>query len=445
MDRISSRRAALAWCAGALLLAQAGTGRAQDSAAAATLTVIRAGVLIDGTSATARDNQLVFVRGERIERVTDGSAAIPPDATVIDLSNATVLPGLIDSHTHLFLWGEDPAEGGYDANILRAGLALRAARATSAARKSLEQGFTTIRDLETEGAGYGDIGIKQAIAEGTIPGPRIFAATLGISTTGGYNLEGYAPELRMPKGVQIVDGPVEARKAAREQLDHGADWIKVYMTHRSWIDKAGNLVSQPTLTVEELQAIVDEAHGWGKKVACHAYNGIGLQRALDGGCDSLEHGLEMTDAQIAQMQKQGTWYCATLLPYYEDWAAADTPEGKRDRARAAVHETTFAKALKANLRIVYGTDIGGIKWTVPMAGEFRRMVSLGMTPMAAIQSATSRAAEMLDMPGEIGVVAPGAYADIVAVAGDPLKDIGALEHVSFVMHDGSIFRNDVTH
>ena len=146
-----------------------------------------------------------------------------------------------------------------------------------AARRALEQGFTTIRDVETEGAGYGDVGIKQAIEEGYIPGPRMFVSTRAISTTGGYPLEGYAPEVAVPKGAQLIDGPVEARKAAREQLEHGADWIKVYMTHRSWVDEQGNLVSQPTLTVEELKAIVDEAHGWGKKVACHAYNGVGLQ------------------------------------------------------------------------------------------------------------------------------------------------------------------------
>ena len=207
----------------------------------------------------------------------------------------TVLPGLIDSHTHIFLQGEDPAHGGYDANILTAPLALRAARATVAARRALEQGFTTLRDVETEGAGYGDIGIKQAIEGGFIPGPRLLVATRAISTTGGYQLEGYAPELEMPKGAQIVDGPVEARKAAREQLDHGADWIKVYMTHRSWVGKNGELMAQPTLTVEELRAVVDETHGWGKKVACHAYTGIGLHRALDGGCDSIEHGLDLDD------------------------------------------------------------------------------------------------------------------------------------------------------
>src|SRR6266446_6679739 len=427
------------------LLLFASTIRSQSTAPVSTqLTVIRAGALLNGTSEAARKNQLIFVRGNRIEKVAEGSAQIPADAVVIDLSAATVLPGLIDSHTHIFLWGEDPAKGGYDANILKAGIALRAARATFACRRALEQGFTTIRDLETEGAGYGDIEIKQAIEEGTIPGPRIFGATRAISTTGGYNLEGYAPELEMPKGAQLVDGPMEARKAGRQQLEHGADWIKVYMTHRSWVDKQGNLISQPTLTLEELKAVVDETHGWGKKVACHAYNGIGLQRALDGGCDSIEHGLEITDAQIAQMQRQGTWYCPTISPYYGDWAPADTPGGKRDRARATVHEISFKKALNARLKIVFGTDIGGMPWTEPIAQEFQRMVGFGMAPMDAIQAATSRPAEMLDMKGEIGVVAPGAFADIVAVNGDPLKDVGILEHVRFVMHDGAVFKNEIT-
>jgi len=408
------------------------------------VTVIRAGTLIDGQSDAPRKNQLIFVRGERIEKVTDGTSAIPAGANVLDLSNATVLPGLIDSHTHLFLWGEDPAKGGYDANILKAPAALRAARATYAARRALEQGFTTIRDVETEGAGYGDIGIKEAIEEGTIPGPRVFASTRGISTTGGYSLEGYAPELVMPKGVQIVDGPVEARKAAREQLDHGADWLKVYMTHRSWTDKQGRLVSQPTLTVEELRAIVDEAHGWGKKVACHAYNGEGLQRALDGGCDSIEHGLEITDAQIAQMARQGTWYCPTIWVYYGDWAPENTPEGVRDRARASVHEATFRKAVKANLKIVFGTDIGGIPWQEPIAEEFTYMVKFGLSPMAAIQAATARPAEMLERKGDLGVVAAGAFADVVAVSGDPLQDVAELKKVQFVMKGGAVFKNEIT-
>jgi imidazolonepropionase-like amidohydrolase len=341
------------------------------------------------------------------------------------------------------LQGEDPAQGGYDANILNAPLALRAARATVAARRALEQGFTTLRDVETEGAGYGDVGIKEAIEGGYIPGPRLFVSTRAISTTGGYPLEGYAPELEMPKGAQIVDGPVEARKAAREQLDHGADWIKVYMTHRSWVGKNGELMSQPTLTVEELKTIVDETHGWGKKVACHSYGGEGLQRALDGGCDSIEHGLLISDAQIAQMLKQGTWYCPTISVYYTDWAPADTPSGQRDRLRASTHEVSFKKALTAGVKIVYGTDMGGIPWTESEAQDFPKMVEFGMKPMAAIQSATTRAAEMLEMTGKLGVLAPGAYADVIAVSGDPLHDITELEHVRFVMKDGEVFKDQL--
>jgi imidazolonepropionase-like amidohydrolase len=416
----------------------------QNSSALAlhSFTVIRAGTLIDGKSDSPRRDQVIVIRGDRIDSISDSATAkIPASAEIIDLSHATVLPGLIDSHTHIFLQGEDPAQGGYDANILKYPLAYRAVRAAVAARRALEQGFTTLRDVETEGAGYGDVGIKMAIEEGYVPGPRLFVATRAISTTGGYMLEGYAPELDMPKGAQIVDGPVEARKAARGQLDHGADWIKVYMTHRSWLGKEGELVSQPTLTVEELKAIVDETHGWGKKVACHAYGGIGLHRALDGGCDSIEHGLDLDDAAIAQMLKQGTWYCPTIGAYYTDWAPADTAVGQRDRKRAAVHEVSFPKALRAGVKIVFGTDMGGIPWSESIAKEFSQMVRLGMSPMDAIKSATSRPAEMLEMQGQIGAITPGAVADIVAVNGDPVRDIKILENVQFVMKGGKVFKS----
>ena len=403
------------------------------------VTVIKAGTLIDGHSDQALKNKFIVIRGNRIEAVSDAS---PAGAKVIDLSNATVLPGLIDSHTHLFLQGEDEKLGGYDIQLLKYGAAYRAARATMSARRALEEGFTTIRDVETEGAGYGDVGIKQAVNEGWIPGPRIFASTRAISTTAGYPLEGYAPEIMdaLPKGAQLIDGPIEARKAAREQLGNGADWIKVYMTHRSWVDKDGHLVSQPTLTVEELKAIVDEAHGWGKRVACHAYGGEGLQRALDGGCDSIEHGLDISDAQIAQMKRQGTWYVPTLAIYYKDNADANTPEGRRDRARWSAHEISFKKARAAGLKIAFGTDVGGFDWKQPIAQEFPVMVKLGMTPMEAIRCATQHGAELLEMQGQIGTIAPGAFADVIAVSGDPLSDIGVLENVQFVMKEGRVYK-----
>ncbi|HUK31757.1 MAG TPA: amidohydrolase family protein [Candidatus Acidoferrum sp.] len=418
----------------------------QSNGAGQNVVYVKAGTLIDGTSGAPRMNQVIVIRGNKIEKVVDAaSVAIPMDARVIDLSNATVLPGMIESHTHLFLQGEDESLGGYDIQLLKYPASYRAARATVSARRALEQGFTTIRDLETEGAGYGDMGIKRAVNEGIIPGPRIFGVTRAISTTGGYPLEGYAPEITVPKGAQIVDGPVEARKAAREQLDNGADWIKVYMTHRSWVDDNGNLVSQPTLTVEELKAIVDEAHGWHKKVACHAYNGIGLQRALDGGCDSIEHGLELTDANVAQMVRQGTWYCPTLMVYTFNHAPADTADGIRDQKRVDVHGPSFQKAMKAGVKIVFGTDVGGFPWTESIAKEFKFMTDLGMSPAEAIRSATSRPAEMLDMKGKIGVIAPGAFADIIAVSENPLNKITALENVGFVMKEGSVFKNELVH
>jgi imidazolonepropionase-like amidohydrolase len=412
------------------------------SAPAPSTIVIRAQRLIDGTSAEPRANQEIVVHGNRIQEVRSvGTQPLPVGAKVIDLGDATVLPGLIDTHTHIFLQGEDPATGGYDVQLLKFPIAYRAARATISARRALEQGFTTIRDVETEGAGYGDVGIKRAINEGYIPGPRMFVSTLSISSTGGYPLEGYAPEITVPKGSQLIDGPIEARKAAREQLDKGADWIKVYMTHRSWLDEKGELVSQPTLTVEELKAIVDEAHAWRRKVACHAYNGLGLQRALDGGCDSIEHGLEITDAQIAQMLKQGTWYVPTLAVYYYDWDGPDTEAGKRDRKRVAVHGVSFRKALHAGVKMAFGTDVGGFAWSDPIAQEFAREVEFGMTPMQAIQSATVRAADLLGKRGDLGVVAAGAFADLVAVPGDPLKDVNILKNVQFVMKDGVVFRS----
>ena len=404
----------------------------------APVTVIRAGTLIDGTTASVRRDQAIVVRGNRIESVGPWSpASVPAGATVTDLSGATVLPGMIDAHTHVFL---DPKEDDYDMQILKESVAFRAARATALVGRMLEQGFTTIRDVETEGAFYGDVGVKQAIDRGYVAGPRMFVCTRAISSTGGYALDGYSPDHDLPTGAQLIDGPIEARKAAREQLANGADWIKVYMNHRSWVDAKGNLVSQPTLTADELAAILDEAHGQGKKVACHAYNGIGMRRALDGKCDSIEHGLDLTDQDVAQMVRQGTWLCPTMMPYFYEWAPEGTAAGAKDRKRAEVHGPSLQRAVKAGVKIAFGTDAGSFSWDEPLAREFELMVEAGMTPMAAIQSATSKAAEMLGMTGQLGVVASGAYADIVAVQGDPLSDVKALGRVAFVMKDGKVYR-----
>ncbi len=419
---------------------KAQTAQPNNSPAPERMIAIHAANLIDGISNQVRHNVLVVIKRNRIESVTSGGNP-PAGATVINLpADVTVLPGLIDTHTHIFLQGEDPKVESYDDQLLKHPSSYRAARAAVSARRALEQGFTTLRDLETEGAGYGDVGIKEAINDGFIPGPRMLVVTRAISVTGGYPLEGYNPDIVVPKGAQLGDGPVELRKITRQQLENGADWIKVYMTHRSWVDKESHLVSQPTLTVEELKAVVDEAHGQQKKVACHAYSGIGLHRALDGGCDSIEHGLSLDDAAIAQMLKQGTWYVPTLGVYYTDWSPENTEDGKRDRARASEHEVSFKKALKARVKIAFGTDMGGIPWTEPIANEFGFMVKFGMSPMDAIKAATSTAANLLDMKGDIGVIAPGAFADIMAVQGDPLANVEALKSVKFVMKDGNVFK-----
>ncbi len=409
---------------------------------AAQVWVIKAGTLVDPRENAPLHNQTIVVRGNRIESV--GGGAVPAGAKVIDLSRATVLPGMIESHTHIFLQGEDPAEGGWNGNLLYQPLSMRAVRAGVAAKDGLLQGFTTIRDMGTEGAGYGDVGIKESINLGYIPGPRMWTSGTAISTTGGYGIADFSPDVddMLPKGVTLFDGPVQGRKVARDMLAKGVDFLKVYMTYRSHVDKKGALISDPTLTVEELKAIAHEAHSRGKMVACHAYGGEGLHRGLDGGCDSIEHGLDLDDNAIAQMKRQGTWYCPTLTAYYYWNAPANTSAGQRDLARVKLHEVSFKKAYKAGIRIVFGTDVGAFRWTDSIAQEFPRMVELGMSPMDAIRTATVNPAEMLKAQGEIGVIAPGAYADIIAVAGDPLTDVKQLQQVKFVMKDGVVYKNE---
>jgi len=401
---------------------------------------LRCGALLDTLAGRAIPNAVVVVEGDRVTAAGPGVAA-PAGVEVIDLSKKTCLPGLIDNHTHVLLHGDVTAED-YDQQLLTESIAYRAIGATAAARTALMHGFTTMRDLETEGAMYADVDIKTAIARGVIPGPRMFVATRAMAPTGMYPLLGYSWELKVPEGVQIVDGADNIRKAVREQVKYGADWIKYYSDRRYFVNDKGELRSWVNFTPEEAKALVDEAHRLGRKVAAHAMGRDGIQAALDAGVDSIEHGFGI-DEQIADaMVKRGVYWCPTIFVgayVAEGRAAAGAPIWK---TMVDLTAKAFALALRKGVKISYGTDAGGYPWTELQAREFSYMVKYGMTPMQAIQAATTVAAELLGMQDKLGSVESGKFADIIAVDTDPLKDISSLERVTFVMKAGTVYKND---
>jgi imidazolonepropionase-like amidohydrolase len=398
--------------------------------------VIKAARLIDGRGGAPITPALVVVRGNRIQSV--GGLA-PEDAQVIDLGDATLMPGLIDAHVHLLLQGDVTTED-YDEQIFKESMAYRALRASRAAKIGLEHGFTTMRDLETEGAMYTDVDVKRAIENGIIAGPRLFVSTRALSVTGGYGPSGYAPDISYPRGVQIVDGVEEARKAVREQIGHGADWIKVYADRSYFVQADGTLSSIPTFTREEMKAIVDEAHRLRHKVAAHAMARPGIENALLAGIDTIEHGIAIPDDLLDMMVKNGVYLCPTLT-VTEFVAPGRAAEGRAIWAKIPeFHRDSFNRAVKKGVKIAFGTDVGGFPWdALNEAKEFSYMTRFGMTPMQSIEAATRTAAQLLDQP-DLGVVAQGKLADLVAVPGNPLQDITAMERVFFVMKDGAVVR-----
>lgn len=391
--------------------------------------LIKAGHLVDVRAGRVLAKQDILVEGDRIAQVGANLAA-PAGARTIDLSGYTVLPGLIDNHTHVLLQAH-PTPTDYDEQLIKESIPYRAIRATVSARIALENGFTAIRDLETEGAMYADVDVKTAINRGIIPGPRMFVATRSLAPTGMYNPTRFSWELQMPGGTQFADGPEGVLRAVREQIKYGADWIKYYADGATQF-RDGGLHSRPNYTDEESKALVDESHRLGHKVAAHAGGKEAIASALKAGVDTIEHGNGMDDELIDMMLKKNAWWCPTIYIYQRS--------GRANSELTAFRAKNFRTAVQKGVKIIFGTDIGGYPWTETETKEFSLMVNWGMTPMQAIQSATLLGATALDQQDRFGVIEAGKFADIVAVKGDPTTDITELERVKFVMKGGVVYK-----
>lgn len=412
-----------------LVIAQS-VGRAEEEKPI----VLRPSRVFDGVAAKPHADWVVAVRGDRIIAAGPAATTKPPfGARTIDLPDTTLLPGLIEAHSHLFLHPYN--EASWDDQVLKESLALRVARATNHARLSLLAGFTTIRDLGTEGAGYADVGLKQAIDQGIIIGPRVLTTTRAIVATGSYGPKGFAPSFRVPQGAEEADG-TNLRRVVRDQIGHGADWIKVYADYR--VGPRGQTL--PTFSVDELKIIVETARDAGRLVSAHATSKEGMRRAALAGVATIEHGDE-GDAEVFRlMANRGVALCPTLaatfaMRIYGGWKPEADPEPAAIKAR----RTSFREALDSGVVIINGSDVGVFAHG-EQARELELMVDYGMPAPQALRAATSVAAKSLGMSERIGTIKSGYLADLIAVEGDPTRDIRTLRKVKLVMKGGVVHR-----
>jgi imidazolonepropionase-like amidohydrolase len=397
------------------------------------VTAIRCGGLLNPVDGSITRNAVIVVSGEHIETV-GANAEIPDGARVIDLSAYTVLPGLIDSHTHILLQPED--ERGAPPVITKS-QAFRTVQGVAAARKDLEAGFTTLRDVDSEGAGFADVAIRDAINRGIVPGPRLFVSTLALTITGGHmNNAGLNPDIPIPEPATLTDSRDAMVAEVRRQVKYGADWIKLYATGTLRHVDAASLEPLSQVSLEDVKAVVAEAKRWHRDVAAHAYGGEGAKNAIRGGVRSLEHGMMLDDEALKLMVEQGTYWCPTLSVYFPEIEEDNTEMRRRI---IASHKNVFQKAMKMGVKIAFGTDVGAFEHGTS-AREFVRMVEYGMKPIDAIRSATVRASELLRLERELGTIEPGKFADVIAVEGNPLDDIRSLSRVAFVMKAGQVYK-----